>query len=258
MGNIIEKNKLKDKLLIVGDIAGRFNELEALIYLAKTSFPELSIVSVGDMVDRGQQGRQVLEYFRTDPDAHAVLGNHEDMMRDYGENPQDPIYNRMWDWEMWLGNGGGDTLQGYPNQVISPGHIKYLKSLPNYIDHTVEDEGLPGGRTCRITHAPIHPDIEWVELVRFPADHDFSLQWNRRPPKRIPGVDMQFHGHNARSGVQIYSDDLGNYGCNVDTSFARVLTGMVWPDMVPFQVSYGDKLSDYLKSEESGENDDSI
>ena len=68
------------KINIIGDIAGRYDEL--MLLLAKMPEADL-IVSVGDMVDRGPKSKEVIEFFMTNPKAYAIYGNHESMMYEH-------------------------------------------------------------------------------------------------------------------------------------------------------------------------------
>lgn len=62
--------------LVIGDIHGCWEELQELLQKVGPGATD-RIVSVGDMVDRGPESRRVLEWFRTTPNAQALMGNHE-------------------------------------------------------------------------------------------------------------------------------------------------------------------------------------
>ena len=232
---------MKDQILIIGDIAGRYNELQKLLELATKKFGEYSVIGVGDLVDRGSDSDKVVEHFMSMPDTYATRGNHEDMMIDYlkaydlGETPE---YNKAYGWGVWLGNGGKATLRSYADTdgdvSVPPKHFDYLNGLPLFIEHE-DDHGK-----IIITHAPIHPVFGLEKLKEMPAIHNFSLCWNRGTCRRIPGIDMQFHGHNAIRNVQFFSDKLGSFAVDVDTSRGEILTGMLWPTMEIVQVPYED------------------
>ncbi len=64
------------KTLIVGDIHGCWDEFQALLDEAALSADD-SIISIGDLVDRGPQSPRVLDFFRETPRARAIMGNHE-------------------------------------------------------------------------------------------------------------------------------------------------------------------------------------
>lgn len=64
------------RTIIIGDIHGCFDELQALLArLAPTRDDQ--IIALGDIVDRGPQSERVLEFFRDTPNARSLMGNHE-------------------------------------------------------------------------------------------------------------------------------------------------------------------------------------
>jgi serine/threonine protein phosphatase 1 len=62
--------------LVIGDIHGCFVELEELLEKAGLS-PEDTVIALGDIVDRGPETPQVLDFFRHQPDTFSLMGNHE-------------------------------------------------------------------------------------------------------------------------------------------------------------------------------------
>ena len=62
--------------LLIGDIHGCYVELLALLEKAGLSDGD-SIIAVGDIVDRGPETPQVLDFFQQTPNARTVMGNHE-------------------------------------------------------------------------------------------------------------------------------------------------------------------------------------
>lgn len=62
--------------IIIGDIHGCYAELMDLLQKVGPGDSD-RIVSVGDMVNRGPATEKVLRFFRDEPNATAVLGNHE-------------------------------------------------------------------------------------------------------------------------------------------------------------------------------------
>lgn len=62
--------------LIIGDIHGCFYELQALLDRAGLSDGD-EVIAIGDMVDRGPETPQIVDFFKTSPNARAIMGNHE-------------------------------------------------------------------------------------------------------------------------------------------------------------------------------------
>ncbi|HEX8424355.1 MAG TPA: metallophosphoesterase [Pyrinomonadaceae bacterium] len=64
------------RTIVVGDIHGCFDELAEL--LEKASLGDVDrVVSVGDLVTKGEKSREVLDLFISDARFDAVLGNHD-------------------------------------------------------------------------------------------------------------------------------------------------------------------------------------
>ncbi len=64
------------RTLVIGDIHGCVEELMGLLALAEIG-PDDRVVAVGDIVDRGPDPASVVRYFRDEPNAMSVMGNHE-------------------------------------------------------------------------------------------------------------------------------------------------------------------------------------
>src|SRR5918911_2295807 len=64
------------RTIVVGDIHGCYDELIAL--LDRTGLGAADrVVSVGDLIVKGERNREVLELFIADPRFAAVIGNHD-------------------------------------------------------------------------------------------------------------------------------------------------------------------------------------
>lgn len=62
--------------LIIGDIHGCFVEMQELLAAAGLSDGD-TILATGDIVDRGPETPEVLQFFATQPNTRSVAGNHE-------------------------------------------------------------------------------------------------------------------------------------------------------------------------------------
>ncbi|MDT4898301.1 MAG: hypothetical protein QOH25_3378 [Acidobacteriota bacterium] len=73
---------MSGRTIIVGDIHGCYDELMAL--LEKAALAESDrVVSVGDLIVKGEKNREVLDLFIEDERFSAVLGNHDRALRRY-------------------------------------------------------------------------------------------------------------------------------------------------------------------------------
>ncbi len=64
------------KTLIVGDIHGCYTELQELIEKSGLSEGDV-LIATGDIVDRGPDTPQILNFFRHQPKTRTLMGNHE-------------------------------------------------------------------------------------------------------------------------------------------------------------------------------------
>lgn len=201
------------KINIIGDIAGRYDELMLLL----NKMPETNLIlSVGDMVDRGPKSKQVIQWFMKQQKlgkAEAIYGNHEDMMVQSCKlgNSQD-----------WLYNGGTFTLKSYLKKgktdlysvLIPKSHIDWLEKRPMYFQ--TDD--------LFVSHAPI---TSLKNIPTSPYSRDFFFIWNRFVPHK-PQDKYMIHGHNGLFRIYKWGDGV-DYGMCIDDSHKGVLTGVHWP-----------------------------
>jgi serine/threonine protein phosphatase 1 len=115
--------------IIIGDVHGHFQGLKHLL-----SFLDLrqqdEVYFLGDLVDRGPESAQVVEFVRTHQ-YPCLMGNHEQMML-AALSGTDSDYFVM---EGWLSAGGRTTLSSYRGlETQLPIDLKWMATLPTYID----------------------------------------------------------------------------------------------------------------------------
>lgn len=122
----------------IADLHGRYDLLQKAYdaISGHSAGKPITILHLGDYVDRGPQSREVIEWLMDDaalpPWVRRVClqGNHEAMMLETIRAPLHP--------EWWIGNGGGQTLISYghePRGVYNPGvvpttHLDWIASRP--------------------------------------------------------------------------------------------------------------------------------
>lgn len=213
------------KMNIISDIAGRYSELIKLI--EKMPEDEEGYLFLGDMLDRGNQSPQVIEFARTTPNVKTIRGNHEDMFLDYFDGD---YFMKDYDEELWIfHNGGKATLDsygkiyGYDSSIGKPKipkeHLHFIRSLPLYIE---TDKFL-------ITHAPLYSQFSLERACSVPS-FETSILWNRGKP--IKRDKFQIFGHCGE--LKKYSD----YAICIDDSWKDKLTGLNTKTMEIFQQPY--------------------
>ena len=202
---------------VIGDVAGQFKTLMTLI----EKMPSNDIILVGDLIDRGPESNKVVEFARTTPNVKALYGNHEEMMIDYFDQ------THQYDEGLWVfQNGGKPTLNSYGydeegNPKVPKEHLDFLRSLPLYIE---TDKFF-------ISHSFWHSFLS-LEAACNPTCAEWSIVWNRMPPKRRD--KFQIAGHNSQFGLKKFDD----FAICIDTSASDILTGINTDTMEIFQQPY--------------------
>lgn len=189
------------KYNIIGDVAGRYDELMLLLQ----KMPEGEVILLGDLNDRGMQSKEVIDWAIANK-IRCVKSNHGDMLisaynkhhgtdipsiRNEGLEPDKYPY-------VHFNNGGHETLISYGGiENVLLGHVKWLSELPWYI----KENGL------FLSHGPWHPKYDDLAKVMRLENRIVSLMWNRELPKYRDGL-FQIHGHNTYHEVYHHYPDL--------------------------------------------------
>lgn len=201
----------------VGDVHGQLATLHRGLEAIQFDTAHDRLIGVGDLVDRGRQSFETLEFFALNPWAISTLGNHE-VMALRGIQGERTGYLSREPWRMLL------TIEDQRKAV------EYIRQMPIALEIPLAD-----GRNVGVIHAELPPRAHWsvVEQARL-VDADFHdeeeasllacLLWSRRhfllanearwdPKARsvpyenrlraallldaVHGIDMVIAGHNA-------------------------------------------------------------
>ena len=197
----------------VGDIHGCLDLLVDLIGKIKRDAAhlerEFALVLLGDLVDRGPNSAQVLDYaieLTRQAGAICLAGNHEVSMLEFIDHPEPR--------SSWLKQGGIETLQSYDIDVQDePRKWARRSMLDTFIprDHVEFLRGLPKALRLEnyfLSHAGPDPNKGLEEQT------EEDLLW------RKDGMQSDYanfgavvvHGHEAQDRVSI-----GGHRINVDT-----------------------------------------
>lgn len=155
---------------LMSDLHGEADRFHAM--LNKTGFSEKDILIIlGDVVDRGPDGINLLLEIMDMPNVIMLLGNHEYMMLQY----LSPGVTGT-EIQRWNRNGNAPTLAAYLKQKA-----KVQKRIISYL------RGLP-------THIELEINGKWFYLVHgFPAETVHDEVWHR------PEIDTA----NPKTGYQV-------------------------------------------------------
>jgi serine/threonine protein phosphatase 1 len=193
------------RVYAVGDIHGRLDLLDRLLArmeedAARAQAQRISVVFLGDYVDRGPRSRGVIERLMQGPPGEGALagahwtclkGNHEDTMVRFLD---EPLHDNG-----WCRYGGIETIRSYAGAIpqgqegdvaalqlllarsLPPAHLRFLSRLP--LTHTEGD--------YLFVHAGIRPGVPLED--QSPTD----LMWIREGflITETPLEKRVVHGH---------------------------------------------------------------
>ena len=183
------------RTIVVGDIHGCFDELTDLINLVDLQADD-RIISVGDLIFKGPQTRDVLDLFITDQRFSSVVGNHERILR-----------------QRWRGEparlSGGQRAALEKLEPNRKRYFEFLRSLPftiNLGSHLIVHAGLRPGVPLRRQMA-----VDLTEIRTMGADQSQrrGVPWYHvyRGPKTV------LFGHWPAKKPR-----LGRYAIGLDTA----------------------------------------
>jgi len=173
---------MSGRLFAIGDIHGCFEPLKALIEekirIRKTD----KVVFLGDYIDRGPQGKEVIDYIMRLPDkGYDVIplsGNHEAMLLDaYADQGNLPL---------WIYNGGYTTLMSF--------HIRSIRELSDkYLEFFRGLKYWHQTRKYIFVHAGFNDELE------DPFTDKYAMIWECRHHYENPVLKdkVVVHGHRA-------------------------------------------------------------
>jgi serine/threonine protein phosphatase 1 len=188
-------------LFAIGDIHGCAPELHRLIAeLPLTA--DSTIVFLGDMVDRGNYSREVIDTILDLSKKYKVValcGNHEDMMIEFLSQNKSP------EAASFIMNGGSSTLASYSDDfgkyVIPEEHMRFLNELKLYYET----------EKFFFVHAGV-PEIPLSQLN--PNFHRPVFLWTRNPfiSSSFDWGKVIVHGH-----TPVDRPDIRPNRINIDT-----------------------------------------
>ena len=220
------------KTIVIGDIHGCFEELQELLAKAISLYSSDSrdfdffeqIISIGDLIDRGPNPWEVVQFFRDSHNTRAIQGNHEDKHIRIAKGELQANYSQIICKEQ---------LQEYYEESIS-----YFSSLPLYmISHN-----------CWIVHAGVVPDVPLEEqpsksLLRG------KMPWMKDAYDKSRGGWWEYYqgsapviyGHYVHNTPHIQNN---TYGIDTGCCHRGFLTGIILPERRIVQVK---AIRDYWK-----------
>jgi len=200
-----------DRTIVVGDVHGCLDELQALLKLCGWRAGSDRLVLAGDLVAKGPDSQGVLQLAReAGASAAAVLGNHDAhvlRIRDAARGAVPPPAK----------------VRPHHERVaaeLGPADWRYLESLPLFVRLGPEREGEAD---TVVLHGGAVPGVAIEEQSRENLINMRSITSSGEPSKKIegkpwaavwPGPERIVFGHDAVRGLQEHRFALGlDTGC---------------------------------------------
>ena len=196
----------KQNHYIIGDIHAEYQTLLALV---KKLPKDAKLIFVGDLISRGSQGKEVIDFVRNNAFC-CVKGNHEEYFLKFGSLFLKEVQNKVENSSLiWAYKSLSSTLQSYgflekgSNQIsISQKGLEQMKKDMEWVEQLpvfFEFGHLRGYLLpVVVTHAPI--DKYWLFKDSHPDYFIFHAMTNRYAPSSSAPI-FNIYGHTPRDEV---------------------------------------------------------
>ena len=136
----------KFRKFVIGDIHSHYDEMIELFQIVDFNVDNDTLISLGDLVDRGSNPLEVIEALMKIKKFVHILGNHDEWCYQYLLNKNQPFE--------WISQGGQTTLSAYINNPeFSERHITFFERAKLYYIDSENRLFVHGGFNHRI---PFH------------------------------------------------------------------------------------------------------
>jgi serine/threonine protein phosphatase 1 len=204
---------------VIGDVHGCYYTLKQLVEKIKNKYPDIKIYCVGDLVDRGNNSFEVIEFVVAEKILFTI-GNHDFM---FYSNMRDPFSLMA---KSWNYNGAETTLASYKDK---------LEQMDEHLDVIINSPLFFNLDDCFISHAGISKSFIDKLPENFLSDDTFlkeilsnnlydqnSIIWTRGDLLNIGKLQVVGHTHRKEvffdKGANAVYIDTTAYGNNKLTS----------------------------------------
>ncbi len=221
--------------IVIGDVHGHYEGLMTLLEAIAPGSDD-KLYFLGDLIDRGPQSAQVVDFVKENNHA-CLLGNHEEMLLNiltYGDVTSSVM-------QSWLYSGGQATVASYEEATIPHEHLDWFKDLPTYLDlgdiwltHAGVDPTLPLAKQTSEQFCWIRDEFHSIEQPYFPdkliiIGHTITFTLPGVAPGQLAlgkgWLDIDTGAYHPRSGWLTGLDTTNNlvYQVNVFKKLVRTL-----------------------------------
>jgi len=199
---------------VVSDVHGCLEVLQRELQHAGYTPEQDRLVCLGDLIDRGPDSYRTVRFVLSQPNAHVVLGNHEQFFLNSIDSQG--VFLEDEDPFVWFINGGSWAATMDPPERSELWHD--FNQFPLCLTITRHD-----GSQIGICHAE-PPTDHWDDLETLLCEPSLRQRclWGRQKiggrdcmDDRVKGVDWTVHGHTIVPGFQRVGNslfvDLGSF-----------------------------------------------
>jgi serine/threonine protein phosphatase 1 len=228
---VCENNTVREEMKMIyvtSDLHGYSLE-DFVEFLDSTGFCEDDVCYVlGDVIDRGSEGVDLLKWIMKQPNVVLLLGNHEEMMLEcefvFAEITNESVdslsKSSLEKLYLWQFNGGGETLKALRKQTprVRAEILEYLKNAPLY------KEVECGGRKFVLSHSGLgnfdkdkplseytRHELLWTRPDYFDTFYDDKILVFGHTPSRLYGKEYAGRAVNRGSWIDIDAGVSGGY-----------------------------------------------
>ena len=197
-------------IAVISDIHGCYYTLLELIKKIKQKYSEITIYSVGDLVDRGNYNFEVIELIRS-KNIKFTKGNHDVMFFYFMTEPSNPLG------QPWLYNDCEKTIKSYQehgNQFSE--HLEIIEQAPlfyNTDDCFISHAGISNNYRNTINEETVGDEQKLESILLPDLGTEHSIIWCRG--ELIDIGKLQVVGHTAKFDVRINKENNAAY---IDTA----------------------------------------
>ena len=204
---------------VIGDVHGCYYTLKQLVEKIKNKYPDIKIYCVGDLVDRGNNSFEVIEFVIAEKILFTI-GNHDFM---FYSNMRDPFSLMA---KSWNYNGAETTLASYKDKLDQMDeHLDVIINSPlffNLDDCFISHAGISKSFNDKLPKNFLSNDTFLKEILSNNLYDQNSIIWTRGD--LLNTGKLQVVGHTHRKEVFFDKDanavyiDTTAYGNNKLTS----------------------------------------
>lgn len=205
-------------IYVTSDVHGRLDRLKKLIETIKLNSNDKLII-LGDLVDRGEEPIEVIEFVLEHPQIEVIMGNHDEMML------HSLKYKNEIQIERWSRNGCQTTIEGFEKRdhTMQNKILEFVENLPYF--KIIDDKYL-------LVHAGFEMDRLFEDMKNTSLEEALLIQKDR-----LVWVRESFFKNKALDGIiTIFGHSPSTY---INRSFGNENK---YPNEIWFDKTFEDKI----------------